>query len=96
MDDTFQVNTHEVRQIAAKIARISAQVQGLGDNNVRAMRATVEETMKGEAADALQDVLENMRQDIDKIASGLATVQRTLEQYARQVDITDEKLSQLF
>ena len=94
MADSFtRIDTDEIREIMNKVGTISEEVRYLSDVNVRSMRGTVEGSLKGEAADALMQTLEEISGDITKIAGGLRTVKNALAAYVKAVEQADAELS---
>lgn len=91
----YQVNTDEVRRVAREVRRIADEVKSLSAQNVRSMTASVKESLEGETAVALTDILSDLSSDITKIGSGLDAVQRALTDYAARVEEADRKIQQM-
>ena len=94
VDSNFEVDTAKVRQAARNIRAVAQQVQSLAKSNVAAMRNTVENELKGSTADALQEMLQELGNDVSKIASALNTIQNALTTYAERVEAEDARMAQ--
>ena len=92
-NENFKIDTDEIRRIARKISSIESDVRSCSDNNVRSMHAEVETNMKGEAANALLEMFDDLSGDIKKIANSLKTVKNALEAYAKEVERVDKELA---
>lgn len=87
----FQVDTAEVRKAAAEIKAIADDVRQLSHGNVARMQSSVEETLKGDTANAIVEVLKTLSADIGKIGSGLDNIQSELLKYVERVEEADRK-----
>lgn len=93
-DTDFEVDTAKVRQAARSIRAVAQQVQSLAKSNVAAMRSTVESELQGSTADALQEMLQELGNDVSKIAAALNTIQGVLTDYAERVEAEDARMAQ--
>lgn len=84
--DFTKVDTDEVRRAARQIAKIAGEVEGLSTRNVRSIQSNIDENFKGEAADALTEVLADLSSDIRRISGGLDTIQKKLRKYTDSVE----------
>ncbi len=90
----FKADTDEVRRVIRELKKIAGSVQELSTQDVRQMQNAVEESLEGDAAKALTEVLGELSGDIKTIRSGLTTVQRTLEEYVRRLEKADRDIEQ--
>ncbi len=86
---SFEYNSEEVRRVAKEIERIAQNVKKLSTDNVKKMRGTVQDSLKGDAANALEDVLTDLSSDINKIGNGLDGLYKALMEYARRAELAD-------
>lgn len=93
MSENFEVDTEQIRSVAAKLKTIAGKVQNLAEENVRQMHRTVEENLKGQTADVMKTRLDELSSDIGRIASGLQSVQKALNTYAKQIEAADTELA---
>lgn len=93
-ENLLRIDTEEIRCIMSKVSSISDEVRCLSDVNVRAMKGTVENSLKGEAAEALMQRLEEISSDIIKISGSLKTVKNALNAYIKAVEKADAELSE--
>lgn len=84
--DFTKVDTYEVRRTARQIAQIASEVEGLSTRSVRSIQSSIDEHFKGEAADALTEVLSDLSSDIRRISGGLDAIQKKLKKYADSVE----------
>ena len=84
--DFTKVDTDEVRRAARQIAKIAGEVEGLSTRSVRSIQSNIDENFKGEAADALTEVLADLSSDIRRISGGLDMIQKKLKKYADSVE----------
>ena len=84
--DLTKVDTYEVRRTARQIAQIAGEVEGLSTRNVRSIQSSIDENFKGEAANALTEVLADLSADIRRISGGLDAIQKKLKKYADSVE----------
>lgn len=93
MSEPFEVDTAKVKEAARQIKAVASQVQELADRKVRPMTNMINNELKGETAEALQEVLGELGSDIRKIASNLNTIQRALNTYAKEIQKKDAELA---
>lgn len=97
MSNDFQrIDTDEIRAIMNRVRVISENVKDLSATDVRAMKNTVENSLKGEAAEALLQTLNELSSDITQIAGGLKTAQNALNAYIKEIERADAELSNAF
>lgn len=94
MDKGFEVDTAKVRATARKVKSAASSVSELASQDVASMIRIVDGDLKGETAEALKEVLQELKSDISKIASALNTIQRTLNAYAEKVEEKDRELAE--
>lgn len=92
---SFEVDTAEVKRVAEEIKAIAGEVRQLSRSNVSRMQSNVEENLKGDTANAIMEVLQDLSNDITKIGSGLDTIQRELMEYVKRLEAADRAASEL-
>lgn len=93
MNSSFEVDTAKVKEAARKIKAVASQVQDLATQDVRSMQTLAESDLEGSTAQALQEVLGDLKSDIQKIAAGLNTIQRALSTYAQKLEEKDAEMA---
>lgn len=90
MSNSFdRIDTDEVRAIMKKVSAISDEVRDLSTSDVKALKNTVATSLKGETADAMKQNLEDLSEDILKIAGGLSAVKKALNAYIKAIEKVD-------
>ena len=92
---SYDIDTDAIRRVARKIGNIAASVQDLSSDDIPAIERSLDGNFEGEAANALEDVLADLKKDVKGMSNGLKAIQRELLAYAKRVDEADEKASQL-
>lgn len=92
-NSNFKVDTAKVEEAARKVRAVASQVQELATQDVSAMLELARTDLEGNAAEALQETLTDLNSDILKIASGLTTIQKQLNAYARRVKEVDAEIA---
>ena len=88
------VNTEEVRRAAKQIRQVAATVKDLYNSDVRGMKNSLQGRAEGEMANALNEVLDELGNDILKISQSLSTIEARLESYAKAVDEADRRAAE--
>lgn len=89
------LDSYEVRRAANQVGQIARDVSRLATSNVRSMQDSVEENLRGEAANALDEVLGDLSGDIRKISAGLDNIQRALLELARRAEEAEREAEQV-
>lgn len=92
----YDYDTQAIRRTARHIKNTAGELEQLANGLLARLQAQSEAGFEGRAADALQDVLAQMRQDIRRISSGLNGVQSQLNTFARKVEEADAKIARGF
>lgn len=89
MGNINEIDTAEIRRLARQIGSVANEVNNLASNDVRSMKTTVSDELRGETANALQNALSELSGDIEKVSDGLQKVRSSLDAYARRVEEID-------
>ena len=92
---SYDIDTEAIRRVARKIGSIAASVQDLSTDDIPAIERGLDGNFEGEAAQALEEVLGDLKKDVRGMGNGLKAIQKELLAYARRVDEADEKAAQL-
>lgn len=92
-NSNFKVDTAKVEEAARKVRAVASLVQELATQDVSAMLELARTDLEGNTAEALQETLTDLNSDILKIASGLTTIQKQLNAYARRVKEVDAEIA---
>jgi WXG100 family type VII secretion target len=89
-------DTAEIRREARKILRCKNQVSDSAEPKLRSMRGEISDSFRGEAANALNDRLNDIDADVQAICGGLDALYRALLRYADALDEADRRLANTF
>ena len=92
---SHDIDTEAIRRAARKIGNIATSVQDLSTDDIPAIKRGLDGNFEGEAAQALDDVLGDLKKDVRSMGNGLKAIQKELLAYAKRVDEADEKAAQL-
>lgn len=92
-NSSFKVDTAKVEEAARKVRAVATQVQDLATQDVSAMLELARTDLEGSTAQALEETLTDLNSDILKIASGLNTIQKQLNAYARKIRQVDAEIA---
>ncbi|MBP3645514.1 MAG: hypothetical protein J6K55_03725 [Clostridia bacterium] len=91
----FEVDTAEVKRVADAIKAIAGDVKALSRGNVSRMQDSVEENLRGEMADALNNALNGLSSDINAIGAGLDSIQKALYEYIKKLEAADREAEEI-
>lgn len=89
----FEVDTAKVREASRKIKSVASQVQELASQDVQSMLALSTNELNGSTAVAIQEVLGELKGDVQRIASSLNTIQKALTTYAQKIEEKDAEMA---
>ena len=89
-----EYNTAAIRAAARNIDSIADQLQTLRSSNVTRMSRNAR-PLKGDTATALMDRLDSLAADILTLKKGLDSCAAALYEFARKLDLADEKAKAL-
>ena len=87
-------NTKEIRAAARQLDNIADQLQTLRSSGIVRISKSAK-PLKGDTANAIQDRLEALTSDILALKKGVDQCAADLYEYARRLDIADEKAKTL-
>lgn len=89
----MRYDTVEIRRAARQVGRVADTVQDLASDDVTKMINLLPGNFVGEAADALNDELADLKSDLRSLARGLESIQSELNAYARRLELLDQEMS---
>lgn len=86
-------DTDKIRRAARQVKNVSARLE---DESLSGLKRAGNETeaLKGEAARALEESLEQLRREVRDIDNELAELGRKLMQFAARIEEADEKMAE--
>lgn len=93
MSEMFNVDTAKIRSTARDVRKIADRIGDLASGDLKAMRNTVSQELRGEAAEALEETLADLKRDVEKLAGSLNTIQKALNKYAAKIEELDRELA---
>lgn len=89
-----EYNTSKIRGAARRLDSIAEDLQTLGSSDVSKIRRSAK-PLKGDTANALGTQIEVLAADLQKLRKGVDQCASALYEFARQLDIADEKAKAL-
>lgn len=88
-------NTREIRAAARKLDQIASQLQTLKSSNISRISSGAR-AMKGDTERAIQTQLDSVSSEILYVKQTIANCASSLYEFARLLDIADEKSKAMF
>ena len=88
-------DTAEIRGAARKIQRCAQNVSDDAQPKLETVRREVENSFRGEAAEALSERLKDIDADVKTITNGLNALYRTLIRFADALDEADRRIADM-
>lgn len=91
----YDIDTDAIRRVAKQIGGIATSVQDLSTADIPAIERGLQGNFEGQAAQALDEVLGDLKKDVQGIGNGLRAIQKELIAYAKEVDEADERAAKM-
>lgn len=89
-----EYDTAAIRSAARNLDSISSKLTTLRKNKTSSIDSSVRK-LKGSTARAIDSSSDEVMNELSSISSGLSKCAKQLYEFARQLDIADEKMSQM-
>ncbi len=89
----YRIDTREIRRIARKTGEISAEAGELPRQEFKPVRQSAEEYFEGDAAQALEEALEELSDSAVKLSRNLDRIRAEMMAYADRLDKIDEDMA---
>ena len=87
-------NTREIRAAARRLDDIADDLSGIRNRSVNRV-SNAAKPLRGDTANALEDQLQDLKDEIHKLERGLDSCSAALYDFARRLDIADAKAKSL-
>lgn len=84
-----------VRRLARNVQNAAGTVRGLTGGDLRSAHNTVTENLRGKTADALTNALDDLGDDVSRLAATLDGIASELFAYAARLEEADRQARQL-
>ena len=90
-----EYDSTKIRRLAAQLERTSVAVNNVKQTSLRSARQEMTGNFQGEAAEALEQSISELTDDVTTLASHLGSISKALFRLAAQVEAADEKAKAL-
>lgn len=87
----MEYSVSKIRRLARQFDKCSSSVEQVMKDEVRKVMSDLPDGMEGNAADALENRLMDLRSDLSSISGSLDDIASDLRAFARRLEIADQK-----
>lgn len=87
-------DTRQIRSAARRIGTVAASVKDISSSDLRSISNSIPNNFQGESAEALQEAVSNLIDDLNQMSIGLNNIKASLLSYANDLDKADAEAAQ--
>ena len=92
----MEYDIQEVRRAARQVGNAARALSDISNGDLAKIKADIPGNLRGEAADALSEVMTDLLSDTRKLTSGLEQISRELDAFAERLKKADEAAKKAF